>query len=196
MELSCGKDATCGGQGAPCLDGAVLVRPEHTCWIPCTILGARRPSNIRGVRRCGRHSSARAEQMPRRQSGRSVARRSQPSPAGDAKNTCKRRETPVVTGLAESRAPVAQLDRASVFGTEGYRFESCRACFSNLFPAKGFLFSSCSRYALERPVLGPSGSLLGQSGRFVEFLSESPPEATLPRPDPQTALKGRAAGSS
>jgi hypothetical protein len=23
-------------------------------------------------------------------------------------------------------APVAQLDRASVFGTEGYRFESCR----------------------------------------------------------------------
>ena len=26
-----------------------------------------------------------------------------------------------------SHAPVAQLDSASVFGTEGYRFESCRA---------------------------------------------------------------------
>ena len=26
-------------------------------------------------------------------------------------------------------APVAQLDSASVFGTEGCRFESCRACF-------------------------------------------------------------------
>src|SRR5215218_3718118 len=25
------------------------------------------------------------------------------------------------------RAPVAQLDRASVYGTEGHRFESCRA---------------------------------------------------------------------
>src|SRR6185312_7161344 len=29
--------------------------------------------------------------------------------------------------LESSRAPVAQLDSASVFGTEGYRFESCRA---------------------------------------------------------------------
>ena len=27
-------------------------------------------------------------------------------------------------------APVAQLDSASVFGTEGCRFESCRAYFS------------------------------------------------------------------
>src|SRR5690349_2822590 len=26
-------------------------------------------------------------------------------------------------------APVAQLDRASVYGTEGHRFESCRARF-------------------------------------------------------------------
>src|SRR3569623_28645 len=29
-------------------------------------------------------------------------------------------------------APVAQLDSASVYGTEGYRFESCRAYFSFL----------------------------------------------------------------
>src|SRR6185312_10384413 len=29
--------------------------------------------------------------------------------------------------LGGSHAPVAQLDRASVYGTEGHRFESCRA---------------------------------------------------------------------
>ena len=29
----------------------------------------------------------------------------------------------------EAYARVAQLDRASVYGTEGYRFESCRAYF-------------------------------------------------------------------
>ena len=28
-------------------------------------------------------------------------------------------------------APVAQLDRASVFGTEGYRFKSCRVYSSS-----------------------------------------------------------------
>ena len=27
-------------------------------------------------------------------------------------------------------APVAQLDRASVYGTEGYKFESCQARFN------------------------------------------------------------------
>jgi len=34
----------------------------------------------------------------------------------------------VIMGPSESPAPVAQLDRASVYGTEGCRFESCRAC--------------------------------------------------------------------
>src|SRR6478735_1830641 len=29
--------------------------------------------------------------------------------------------------LGGAHAPVAQLDRASVYGTEGHRFESCRA---------------------------------------------------------------------
>ena len=29
-----------------------------------------------------------------------------------------------------NKAPVAQLDSASVFGTEGCRFESYRACFA------------------------------------------------------------------
>jgi hypothetical protein len=33
-------------------------------------------------------------------------------------------------------APVAQLDSASVFGTEGYRFESCRA-YSDRDGSKG-----------------------------------------------------------
>ena len=34
------------------------------------------------------------------------------------------------SGLLHGRAPVAQLDSASVFGTEGCRFESYRACFA------------------------------------------------------------------
>ena len=33
--------------------------------------------------------------------------------------------------LNRDYAPVAQLDSASVFGTEGYRFESCRVYFSS-----------------------------------------------------------------
>src|SRR4051812_27233427 len=37
-------------------------------------------------------------------------------------------------------APVAQLDRASVYGTEGHRFESCRARFGK--PRSGGVFSS------------------------------------------------------
>ena len=37
-------------------------------------------------------------------------------------------------------APLAQLDRASVYGTEGYRFESCEARFVEFFwanPSQG-----------------------------------------------------------
>ena len=37
------------------------------------------------------------------------------------------------SGLLHGRAPVAQLDSASVFGTEGCRFESYRAYFSVAF---------------------------------------------------------------
>ncbi len=33
-------------------------------------------------------------------------------------------------GFLQRQAPVAQLDSASVFGTEGCRFESYRACFA------------------------------------------------------------------
>jgi hypothetical protein len=35
-------------------------------------------------------------------------------------------------GLPQPHAPVAQLDRASVYGTEGYRFESYRVYFTQL----------------------------------------------------------------
>src|SRR5215211_5826414 len=46
-----------------------------------------------------------------------------------AETLCRLRslaEAPAGATLAR-RAPVAQLDRASVYGTEGHRFESCRA---------------------------------------------------------------------
>jgi hypothetical protein len=33
--------------------------------------------------------------------------------------------SPWASAAVTSRAPLAQLDRASVYGTEGYRFESC-----------------------------------------------------------------------
>src|SRR3954470_2387667 len=43
---------------------------------------------------------------------------------------------------ARSRlAPVAQLDRASVYGTEGHRFESCRARSKS--PAQQGFFVGC-----------------------------------------------------
>ena len=41
-----------------------------------------------------------------------------------------------VAGQANSHAPVAQLDSASVFGTEGWGFESLRAYFG-LFSKRG-----------------------------------------------------------
>ena len=42
---------------------------------------------------------------------------------------------------SEAHAPVAQLDRASVYGTEGHRFESCRARQES--PAKLGFFIDC-----------------------------------------------------
>ena len=40
-------------------------------------------------------------------------------------------------------ALVAQLDRASVFGTEGYRFDSCRVHWIDAFAGHGTLFRFC-----------------------------------------------------
>jgi len=47
---------------------------------------------------------------------------------GDGEKTEKTLGNTRVFEGKRRKAPVAQLDRASVFGTEGYRFESCRAC--------------------------------------------------------------------
>src|SRR3954466_9425253 len=45
---------------------------------------------------------------------------------------------------ARSRlAPVAQLDRASVYGTEGHRFESCRGRFGKACSRGAFLYFDC-----------------------------------------------------
>ena len=41
---------------------------------------------------------------------------------------CGHRDTVAVP--EKEKAPVAQLDRASDYGSEGLRFESSRACFS------------------------------------------------------------------
>jgi len=49
-----------------------------------------------------------------------------------------------------SHAPVAQLDRASVYGTEGQRFESSRARLRNPRKHGGFLRYGAGREALER----------------------------------------------
>ena len=44
----------------------------------------------------------------------------------DGDNTLETQgKTAIIMGKKQN-APVAQLDSASVFGTEGYRFESCR----------------------------------------------------------------------
>ncbi len=43
-------------------------------------------------------------------------------------NTLKTLVKSRISGGNSERAPVAQLDRASVFGTEGWGFESLRAC--------------------------------------------------------------------
>jgi len=46
----------------------------------------------------------------------------------DAQETLAERGEAAILERKSSHARVAQLDRASVYGTEGYRFESCRAC--------------------------------------------------------------------
>ncbi len=50
-----------------------------------------------------------------------------PSGAREHPNPLTAQEEPLQSTLESHHAPVAQLDRASVYGTEGYTFESCRA---------------------------------------------------------------------
>ena len=60
--------------------------------------------------------------------------------------------------LSASNAPVAQLDRASVFGTEGCRFESCRVYLVFFGKQSNFKFGfsprprSCPRTSVRIPV--------------------------------------------
>ncbi len=61
--------------------------------------------------------------------------------------------------IKHARAPVAQLDRVSVFGTEGCRFEPCRAYLEIRFP-QGFKecgerWSECGGTAALLPIYSP-----------------------------------------
>lgn len=72
--------------------------------------------------------------------------------------------------VSASRGPVAQLDRASVFGTEGCRFESCRG---RQFPRIRTVF----RLALQAPQTRVQGRRLpmadcqSSTGEPIRFLS-------------------------
>src|SRR3954453_7116428 len=78
---------------------------------------------------------------------------------------------PLRSTLHDPIAPVAQLDRASVYGTEGQRFESSRARYKT--PAKQALYTAVApgrASALgtsSRHRLGP-GSCAGRSGDSVD----------------------------
>ncbi len=52
------------------------------------------------------------------------------APGAEVQKTLETQEETTRIGSLVVHAPVAQLDRASVYGTEGYRFESCRVYFS------------------------------------------------------------------
>src|SRR3954462_209218 len=56
------------------------------------------------------------------------------------------RQGPRTAATLGRRAPVAQLDRASVYGTEGQRFESSRARW--ISPAPTSLQQDCCRTAM------------------------------------------------
>ena len=59
----------------------------------------------------------------------------------DALSREKRETTQSLT--QQPLAPLAQLDRASVYGTEGYRFESCGVCFHKSNIGKGLCSLQC-----------------------------------------------------
>ena len=91
-------------------------------------------------------------------------------------------------------APVAQLDSASVFGTEGYRFESCRACWTYVkSPGPMYLgtsdhlsFGSPRRMSSTSPpskeeILQKYRDLISEDD-FEILLSEPPSPAELQNP--------------
>ncbi len=69
-------------------------------------------------------------------------------------------------------APVAQLDRASVYGTEGYRFEPCQARFFNVFlmmksnvqPSDSFTVISGLAHELDSPLK----SILAHTEKLID----------------------------
>jgi hypothetical protein len=79
-----------------------------------------------------------------------------------------------------SHAPVAQLDRASVYGTEGHRFESCRARSKS--PAQQGFFMAVSPMCVELcPNFVPSASQL--TPRFRAIRTLEPPTGHVFRRD-------------
>jgi hypothetical protein len=71
---------------------------------------------------------------------------------------------------AQAPAPVAQLDRASVYGTEGHRFESCRARF-----VSQRIMRICRAFvSSQRRCLSVARKLVSDSGRFSGALFGAP----------------------
>ena len=73
----------------------------------------------------GRAAHAQRADAPKRNSG--LPHATDKHEAAKSLKALTDREKCVISGDKLARAPVAQLDRASVYGTEGYTFESCRA---------------------------------------------------------------------
>ena len=71
----------------------------------------------------------------------------------------------------KGHAPVAQLDRASVYGTEGCRFESCRACETLANRECFFVAAERATPASEKVGYRPESWL---AKKFVRFLPQNP----------------------
>ena len=88
----------------------------------------------RAARTCRRRRGARSTVLPTPHPSRKLAEDRPIGPVGVARLLGAERSAPglpaplTIVGLGRVHpAPVAQLDRASVYETEGHRFESCRA---------------------------------------------------------------------
>src|SRR4051812_9965137 len=96
------------------------------------------------------------------------------SPQGRRESYLSTAEGAITGATLRGRAPVAQLDRASVYGTEGQRFESSRARLRS--PANsGFRDSGASRCAEEGPEKVP---------RFVPWTGSAEDDNVQTRPEP------------
>src|SRR3954468_11071440 len=73
-------------------------------------------------------------------------------------------------------APVAQLDRASVYGTEGHRFESCRARYKSR-AQQGFSFAVSSTDSEPCPEPTPGSASAAIRPETTTWCSSSTPGA-------------------